>query len=163
MLTIGQARLLLYLGILVAVHSQYCSSFCQTPNITNCNSTTSPLATAGCKAGKCALNFFPTTDGGATLCVNYFSTLQLVSYWDLSNIGTIWNISTVNTAITCPIKYKYGIVGNNYTYTFYRRLVGGDYMYKNIPITVPHYQIRFRFAISYIGVWSTRDSIWLHT
>lgn len=74
-----------------------------------------------------------------------------------------WNISTVNIGITCPIKYRYGVVGNLYTYTFYKRLVGGDYMYRNIPITVAHYQIRFRFAISYIGAWSTRDSIWLHT
>jgi hypothetical protein len=49
-----------------------------------------------------------------------------------------------------------------YNYYFYKKLVGWDYMYRNISITQPHYQIKYRFSIAYIGVWSANNSIWLH-
>lgn len=152
--------LLLIIAIIQLTHSQYCSSLCQVPNKINCITGTNPAA--GCIVGNCASSFFVAGSGGG-VCTSFLPTLSLVGYEDLTNISSTWTISTVNPSKLCTIQYTNGPVGNIYTYNFYNKLVGGDYIYKNIPITVPHYQIKFRFAISYIGAWSTRDSIWLHT
>jgi len=42
-------------------------------------------------------------------------------------------------------------------------MVGDDYLYRDVPITIPHYRLIIRFSIAYVGVWSTNhDYIWMH-
>lgn len=50
----------------------------------------------------------------------------------------------------------------SYTYNFYKKLVGGDYLYREIPINYPHYQLKLKFSMAFVGVWSrVTDFIWM--
>ena len=62
--------------------------------------------------------------------------------------------------MTCTLAYTTLFL--TYNFDFANQLVGGDSIYRVIPITAPHYQVKFRFSIAYIGVWSSSDFIWMH-
>jgi len=145
------ANLFLLFSILTASYSQFCVSKCKASDSINCKSTGPYDCT------NCASIFYQGNN-----CNSFYTTnLSLVEYETSANISSIWNISTNNAgAINCAANFSHILW--YFTYSFYYRLVGGDYIYRNVPITVPHYQIQFRFSIAYIGVWWPKDYLWLH-
>jgi hypothetical protein len=73
---------------------------------------------------------------------------------------TYWTVNSLQTSLQCSML---SIWATTYIYDFYNTLVGDDYIYREVPITMPHYRLQIRFSIAYIGVWSTNnDYIWLH-
>ena len=86
--------------------------------------------------------------------------MTLVEEANLATMTSLWNISTVNPALTCSYTSPYF---TTFTYNFYNKLVGDDYMWRTVPVLTPHYQLSIRFAIAYIGVWGTNnDYIHMH-
>ena len=117
-----------------------------------CRSKCSANSNAGCRFS------------GPLDCTNCFSTyytsctvrttFTLVEEAIVTNLTSTWNISTVNPALTCSYTSSFGWT---FTYNFYATLVGGDYVYRTVPITTPHYRLSIRFSIAFIGVWTVNN------
>ena len=115
---------------------------------------------------KCAGNFWSgCRSTGPTNCNSCFSTyfiscsttrtgMTLVDEADTSTMTNLWNISTVNPSLSCSYISPYG---STFVYNFYKTLVGGDYMFRTVPINVPHYRLSIRFSIAYVGTWTANN------
>lgn len=141
-------KLLLVLSILIIINTQFCASICQSSDSISCLSS-GPI---GCT--KCTTSFFNNS------CTILNDGTSLVSYEATTAIPTNWTISSMNPGLDCIANFTHLVW--NYTYNFYNKLVGGDYIYRNIAITAPHYEIKVRFSIAYIGVWWPGDHLLLN-
>jgi hypothetical protein len=74
---------------------------------------------------------------------------------------TNWNVSSLNSGLTCSIFYA--IYLTTFTYVFSNRLVGDDYVYQTVSLSMAHYQLKMRFTVAFVGVWGTNiDYLWMH-
>lgn len=66
-------------------------------------------------------------------------------------------MSQAFTSFTCPVTYNISNTLVTYPYNFLGKFVSTDYIYKIYTITQPHYQVRIRLSMAFIGVWSGVD------
>ena len=146
------AKFICVLPFLFLIKAQFCVAKCKSSDATSC------VSSGPTSCSKCASLFYTNDD-----CSSLTSGTSLVEYEATTSIPALWNISGVNPGMTCNAQFTSPSPSWTYTYEFYNKLVGWDYLYRNIPITAPHYQIKYRFSIAYIGVWSATNRIWMHT
>ena len=115
---------------------------------------------------KCSSNSFSGChNSGPTSCTNCYSTyftncatirtgMTLIEDTTVTTMASVWNVSTVNSALTCSYTSPYG---TTFSYAFYNTLLGGDYISRTVPINTPHYRVSIRFSIAFVGVWSANN------
>ena len=120
----------------------FCISKCSSNSFSGCSSSGPQFC------GSCFTTYFLSN------CASTNAGMTLIQEYIVTNITASWNVSTVNSALACSYTSPYG---TTFTYNFYNTLVGGDYVYRTVPINVPHYRVSIRFSIAYIGVWSANN------
>jgi hypothetical protein len=149
---INMKRLLLVLASLTFALSLYCASRCADNTYVDC-STSGPSYCTNCDP-----NYYLA--GG---CLSGSATgISIIEYASETTtpVLSLWATNSVNTNQTCVKDYLFYAV---FTFNFYRTLVGGDYLYRSVPISTSHYQLKIKFSLAFIGVWAiNHDFIWLH-
>lgn len=134
--------------LVLSVKGQFCRSKCDANSVVGCSSLGPAVS-----CNTCFSTIFLSC---ATLHAQFTRIEELTT----ANISTYWTISTVQNSIQCSYLSPWN---TSYVYDFYNTLVGDDYLYRNVPITVNHYRLIIRYSIAFVGVWSTNnDYIWLH-
>jgi hypothetical protein len=142
-------KLIIYLALVCVARSYFCFSQCATPVNASCNG--SPYNCNTWDSLFLSLNTFNTgfskVEVAKATDITTANNFRMTSTFAPSNCSIIYNMTTNFT-------YVYDIVG---------KFVSTDYIYKQYAIIKPHYQIRFRLSIAFVGVWSSTNYLNLYT